>query len=318
MLTLALAATLIGFVLLILGLITGTVWLAVACIVICLIGLAFLLVDVFSGRRNDAGRSLEDMVPGAGRDDESGAEPDDHAADSVRGDRSQQEADETRRHSVAGEPAVEPRRDGSRDAEATYEPPSFEPGMAAPTGSDTPSRPAPERREGNLEDYLRSVGADDVPRPSTPGPRAPYGAPGPQPPGAQQFGAQQFGTQQFGTQPQDPRQSGARHGGPQPPRPVQPRPQQWSPPQSGPQQSGPQQSAPQLPSPQQSGQDWGQPPLTERPRNSRPGDPPSAPRDPEGTPADTDAAGRPENPSSGRRRAAKFDPLDPNWHPPAD
>ena len=54
MLSLALAATLVGFVLLIVGLITGTVWLAVACIVVCLIGLAFLIVDIIgSGDQPD-------------------------------------------------------------------------------------------------------------------------------------------------------------------------------------------------------------------------------------------------------------------------
>ena len=77
MLTLALAATLVGFVLLILGLITGQVWLAVACIVICLIGLAFLLIDVIGSGRRGNSRSIEDLVPGA---DDADAE---HAAEPV-------------------------------------------------------------------------------------------------------------------------------------------------------------------------------------------------------------------------------------------
>nr|WP_231896037.1 hypothetical protein [Gordonia sp. LAM0048] len=147
MLTLTLAATLLGFVLLILSLITGTVWLAVACIVVCLVGLGFLLVDVFAGRKGEAGRSLEDMVPGAGRDpadsDVEREPTDDVAADAP-----------TRRYPVSG--AV----DSVDDGPDAYRPGSFEPGMAAPEGSVPPGRPAPERREGNLADYLRSVGAD--------------------------------------------------------------------------------------------------------------------------------------------------------------
>ncbi len=62
MLTLALAATLVGFVLLVLGLITGTVWLAIACIVVCLLGLGFLIADIVGGRRNSDDRSLSDYV----------------------------------------------------------------------------------------------------------------------------------------------------------------------------------------------------------------------------------------------------------------
>lgn len=42
----ALAATLIGFGLLVVALITGTLWLAVACIAICIIGGVFLLADL--------------------------------------------------------------------------------------------------------------------------------------------------------------------------------------------------------------------------------------------------------------------------------
>lgn len=64
MLTLALAATLVGFALLVVGLFTGTVWLAVACIVVCLIGLAFLLVDILGigRRRRDRGATSDPDV----------------------------------------------------------------------------------------------------------------------------------------------------------------------------------------------------------------------------------------------------------------
>ncbi len=47
MLVLALAATLIGFGLLVVALVTGTLWLAVACIAVCIIGGLFLLADLF-------------------------------------------------------------------------------------------------------------------------------------------------------------------------------------------------------------------------------------------------------------------------------
>ncbi|WP_440712616.1 hypothetical protein [Gordonia sp. FQ] len=55
MLTLALAATLVGFGLLVVALITSNFWLAVACIVVCAIGLLILLADALrSGRRSAA------------------------------------------------------------------------------------------------------------------------------------------------------------------------------------------------------------------------------------------------------------------------
>ena len=71
MLSLALAATLVGFVLLIVGLITGTVWLAVACIVVCLIGLAFLIVDIIGSGRKDDQVGNDDQVGSDDQVDES-------------------------------------------------------------------------------------------------------------------------------------------------------------------------------------------------------------------------------------------------------
>ncbi|MBD0022659.1 hypothetical protein GII33_13330 [Gordonia pseudamarae] len=62
MLALALAATLIAFVLLILGLVTGTVWLAITCILVCLGGLGFLIADVIGSARRAPSRSVEQMV----------------------------------------------------------------------------------------------------------------------------------------------------------------------------------------------------------------------------------------------------------------
>ncbi|ASR03906.1 hypothetical protein [Gordonia rubripertincta] len=306
MLTLALGATLVGFVLLILGLITGTVWLAVACIVICLLGLAFLLVDVFSGRNRDSARSLEDMVPGAGRD-EVDADRDDAGSP---GDPSDADESRTRRYPTAMPSA----RDSDTDGETVaYEQPSFEPGMAAPSGP-TPSRPevpesrpAPERREGNLEDYLRSVG-EPVGRPNS----GPTPAPGQAPPGR---GAP-------GQPPRAPYQApGQQSPGGQPPRPDSPRPPQSGPFPSGPSQQGtrpPQYGNTQYGNPQSgSQQQYGQPPSGQRPAwpqgqdSARP-DPAQSGERPEGE--------QPESPEPrpGRRRAPDFDPLDPNWRPPLD
>ncbi|HQV20185.1 MAG TPA: hypothetical protein PLC22_17950, partial [Gordonia sp. (in: high G+C Gram-positive bacteria)] len=65
MLALALGATLVAFVLLVLGLVTGTVWLAISCIVVCLAGLGFLMADVVGSARRAPARSVEQMVGGA-------------------------------------------------------------------------------------------------------------------------------------------------------------------------------------------------------------------------------------------------------------
>ncbi|GAA1893128.1 hypothetical protein [Williamsia serinedens] len=50
MLVSALGATLVGFALLVLALATGTLWLAVACIVICVVGALLLLADTLGVR----------------------------------------------------------------------------------------------------------------------------------------------------------------------------------------------------------------------------------------------------------------------------
>lgn len=299
MLTLALAATLLGFVLLILGLITGTVWLAVACIVVCLVGLGFLLADVFAGRKGEAGRSLEEMVPGAGRDatdsDAERAPVDEGAADTP-----------TRRHPVSD--AAETADPGP----SAYRPGSFEPGMAAPESTAPPSRPAPERREGTLEDYLRSVGAD-APSANDPAPgvapdgaRAAGGPPGP----AGRPTPQRYGSPPAGPVPPQPG-SEQQSRAPQPPRP-----------QAGQFVSGSPQSSGQPGRPQP----WGQrPPAAPSSGQQRPFDPTQSEWAPDNapggdTPGPDDWSTPHERPddSASRRRRPDFDPLDPNWHPPAD
>ncbi|WP_288812206.1 hypothetical protein [uncultured Gordonia sp.] len=291
MLTLALAATLLGFVLLILGLITGTVWLAVACIVVCLVGLGFLLADVFAGRKGEAARSLEDMVPGAGRDTDPSHDADDDAVTGHDSDGDRGADAPTRRYPAADTPGV-----GDSES-AGYWPGAFDPGMAAPAGSVPPNRPAPERREGNLEDYLRSVGGDS---PSGDGP--PRGAP---PTGVDVAGGRAGpppGSRPPGVGPQS-RQPGV---GQQSCTQQQARPQQG---QFGPPQSGPPPTR-------------GQRPPVGPPSAPRPFDPQSsgwAPDDvPGGDVAGPDDWATSPDESAPRRRRADFDPLDPNWHPPPD
>lgn len=70
MLVIALAATLIGFGLLVAALVTGTLWLALACIVVCVLGCGFLLADLIGVRRREP-LDADDSGPG---DTESGDE----------------------------------------------------------------------------------------------------------------------------------------------------------------------------------------------------------------------------------------------------
>ncbi|NMO03313.1 hypothetical protein HH308_19040 [Gordonia sp. TBRC 11910] len=63
MLSLAIATTLIGFALLVVGLITGQVWFAIICIAVCLIGVGLLVADVIrSGRRAKARTDTTDSA----------------------------------------------------------------------------------------------------------------------------------------------------------------------------------------------------------------------------------------------------------------
>lgn len=70
MLTLALAATLVGFGLLVVALITANFWLAVACIVVCVIGLVVLLVDILRAGRGGGGVGDEPLFTIRDRSDE--------------------------------------------------------------------------------------------------------------------------------------------------------------------------------------------------------------------------------------------------------
>lgn len=183
MLTLALAATLVGFVLLVLGLVTGTVWLAVACIVVCLIGLAFLIFDIVgSGRRKNA-RSLDDLV---GRDTDGPATADTPTSRFTGGDADTEiaaRASTGRHEALGGSPGS-----GTDTAHLGSGPPGATPtGLTATGGFAT--------QEGNYGDYLRSVGGglDEAPPSTRPVPA--QQVPGPQDP-ARQVPTQQVPIQQ--------------------------------------------------------------------------------------------------------------------------
>ncbi|WP_020105794.1 hypothetical protein [Nocardia sp. 348MFTsu5.1] len=70
MLVLALAATLVGFVLLAAALLSGVLWLAIACVVVCVIGVGFLIGDLLGlGPRSSAATESDaDDDDAAGRD----------------------------------------------------------------------------------------------------------------------------------------------------------------------------------------------------------------------------------------------------------
>lgn len=178
MLTLALAATLVGFVLLVLGLVTGHVALAIACIVICLIGVAFLITDIVTSGRRGSDRSLSDLVGSADGDDpESADAADTRVDDSPRAD----VADDPRAFGGFGIPrptgASTEALDVSRSDQAptTSGAPSVQVPSMSPTWEPAQQPPAPADR--GFDDYLRAVGAPtpapgaDLPNPA---PDQPY------------------------------------------------------------------------------------------------------------------------------------------------
>lgn len=283
MLSLALGATLVGFVLLILGLITGTVWLAIACIVVCLLGLGFLVADIVGGNRRTSSRTISDMVPGSGSSSRASSES---AADDSVVSASDDSDAPTRLVSAAPPTSSAP----------SAPPPSGPVGVAgagAPPVDRAPQEVAAgPSEEGDYADYLRSVGAADVvdsDRFQAPG--AP-GAPG-------RPGGEQTPRRPDGMAPQQ--QWGAP--GPTPPRPGGMPPQygrppgggQWGPP-------GPPQGAGR-PGPNRPPQDFAG---SQDPRRYPEQQRPSEQHRPAGQQ-------RPQEPQ--RRR---IDPLDPEWRPPSD
>ncbi|ORM33627.1 O-antigen ligase domain-containing protein [Williamsia sp. 1135] len=81
MLVLALGATLVGFVLLVGALFSGLLWLAIACIVVCVIGVGFLIADLLGIGRPDSEPAREDTSDD-GRADEDADEVRDRSTES--------------------------------------------------------------------------------------------------------------------------------------------------------------------------------------------------------------------------------------------
>jgi hypothetical protein len=82
----ALGATLVGFILLVAALVSGVFWLAIACIVVCVIGVGFLLADLLGvGRKSEPETAVD---PGAGSGQPSEA---DHDTDGSHRDQSDDE-----------------------------------------------------------------------------------------------------------------------------------------------------------------------------------------------------------------------------------
>ncbi len=112
MLLAALGATIIGFVLLIVALVTANLWLAIACVVVSVIGVGLLLADVLTYRRADRDTAASDGAqwrPGDRADDD--VEADDEA------ERTRTEADDR----AEGERAAAVGRAGAGVDDATRE-----------------------------------------------------------------------------------------------------------------------------------------------------------------------------------------------------
>ncbi|MCS3782214.1 hypothetical protein [Tsukamurella ocularis] len=96
MLLAALGATVIGFILLIVALVTSNLWLAIACVVVSVIGVGLLLGDVLTYRRGDrdkADSASAQWSPGD-RDDDADEPPSERSARAVASPESDTEAEE--------------------------------------------------------------------------------------------------------------------------------------------------------------------------------------------------------------------------------
>lgn len=79
MLVLALSATLVGFVLLVAALLSGVLWLAIACVVVCVIGVGFLIADLLGLGRSSSAATRSDADAPHGSDAGRGASGSDTA-----------------------------------------------------------------------------------------------------------------------------------------------------------------------------------------------------------------------------------------------
>ena len=161
MLVSALGATLVGFVLLVLALATGTLWLAVACIVICVVGALLLLADTLGlrprlPRRVRATASSGDADAAVPPDDDAPTEQFDRITDDTvvtLGDDEPATDDEpvTDDESATGgeprdtDPVAEPSRHGR------HERPDVDDDVVDPTGDGTPVESPRHGRHGTPE-----------------------------------------------------------------------------------------------------------------------------------------------------------------------
>ncbi|CAM3121392.1 hypothetical protein [Tsukamurella hominis] len=106
MLLAALGATVIGFILLIVALVTSNLWLAIACVVVSVIGVGLLLGDVLTYRRGDRDK-VDGEAPWRPGDRDEDADEDE--APSSRPAAAPESDD-------AAEPATEPVDDAAREA----------------------------------------------------------------------------------------------------------------------------------------------------------------------------------------------------------
>ena len=167
MLTLALAATVVGFVLLVVALITGNFWLAVACIIVCVVGLAVLLVDTLrSGSKSGGGVDDEPLFTIRDRDPQTRSAPlldgDEQPASPLAGDQSGGHAAGS---ALAGD---RPETDAAAGVPETADREPVDPSPAEDTSTSglgslvTPGAVAPDTDEappvtGDANDYIKSV-----------------------------------------------------------------------------------------------------------------------------------------------------------------
>ncbi|MFT4086860.1 MAG: hypothetical protein QM658_06825 [Gordonia sp. (in: high G+C Gram-positive bacteria)] len=160
MLTLALAATLIGFGLLVVALVTSQFWLAVASIVVCVLGLIILLIDAVRSGRRSVGIDDEPLFHIRGESGPRKRAPASHLDDDTDGD----EDDDY----VPARPALRRPPSAATGGPDTgglgslvAPPPGMDPGgPAAPVLRSSPaSGPITDANtaSGNADDYIRSV-----------------------------------------------------------------------------------------------------------------------------------------------------------------
>jgi len=352
-LALALGATLVAFVLLILGLVTGTVWLAITCIVVCLAGLGFLIADVVGSGRRAPSRSVEQMVGSStgGRrsgstspltdDSDAGDEAADGTSTSVR-HRPGGPRGAARSGSIPAQPragAVPPSAapawnddvaSGPRKFADIEEPAAREPGVrASGPGNASTQRPGAPTAGPSA---VGSTGQTAVPpglglnkQPEAAGysqPTPPSPRPQPAPPTGRPAGGYDDYLRSVGGLPEAPQQRPAPQNNPGGGRPDTGRSDLGRPGPGFPEPGFPEPGFPER---------WANPPQSGRmPEQPRPQyQPPTGQQGQFGPGADSQEIPRPWSPSgqspqpeqadggtppvTGRRR--KIDPLDPEWRP---